>query len=55
MARDVFYDRKTGLNPRVTIDKKSQIPNAEEQLTQKSNKEMHNIALYALVAYFLFC
>lgn len=56
MASHVYYDRKSSLNPQASVHGgQKQIPNAEQQLTQKSEKQIKHIALYALVAYFLFC
>ena len=56
MAGQAYYDRKSGLNPKQGVHmEKKQIPDAEQQLTQKSNEKMKHYALYALAFYFLFC
>ena len=56
MASQVYYDRKSGLNPQASTHiGRKQLPNAEQQLTQKTQKQMKHLAIYALVAYFLFC
>ena len=56
MANQVYYDRKSAFQPQANLHgEEKQIPNAEQQLEMKSDKQMKHIALYALLAYFIFC
>jgi hypothetical protein len=55
MAEQVFRTRGYGGRSHIYKPDEKQIPDAKEQLSQKSDKQMKHVALYALIAYFLFC
>ena len=58
MSREHVYDRPSGLNPKGKELGKfnvKQIPDASQQLTQKSHENMKKYAMFGIILYFLCC
>ena len=54
MAKNVLYDRKSGLLPNKSIlDDKQQIPDATVELTNQKTDEIRKYVIFGIVLYFL--